>query len=942
MTKSIKKLLLEHNQYEHSRYTRIMHSTCEHVINCHNNTIFDIDIYNRYLTNLDTLVIKMNNIFDDRNEFINNHNFINTDCNIYSLFDEHLSSESKKILSKYDYLNIHNILNIDIEHYDTIKNELLKTSNEIGFRNVNDACDLLFGQNFCDLFIGHDHLSIIFNIISKTFVPLSFKYIETNSTKFDIRCSYNNSKYDVLLDNYFKIDIYVSKSLLTFDGYFISDPINVFTKSCKYYNECIYFNQKKINKLSDVSDNFINNYVKNLSIGEMLCYDYNSIYKKMELHYQKYKKITKMSFKNLFYEFTNEKSTLLDKYVIIKLLLLDNSDHNNNIAGILFGLTKDIKCNSERVSNIIFKNLNFLSQKKLRNSSVNLNNELNNLKNISFDNIDIKKQILFSKKMPPHIQQIALEKAEEMKLGTGDYQKQKMYLDVLLNYPWEINDDNKFIDEVNLEKSNKILNNISDTLNNKIYGHEKCKSVILELVGKWLSNSSSSGHVLGLYGPPGVGKTIIAKTIGDALDIPFTQINLGGMDDKCILNGHSYTYNSSQHGLIIRKIIEAGSSRCIIYFDELDKTCTKHGINEIYNILIHLTDPNTNSQYSDAFLTDITFDLSKILFIFSYNEPDKIDKILLDRFEQIEVKPYTLQDKLLITRKFLLDEITKNIGLKNDYINLNDDNVEYIIENYTFEAGVRELKRKIESLYLKINLDTILGKNILDKHNKIIINNDTIIHYLGKSISNIKKIHSIESVGIINGLYATNYGQGGILPILVYLNHTGKNFDLKMTGCQGKIMKESITFSLTIAMNIVKKEYLDKFLNINPYGFHVHTPDAASPKDGPSAGVAFTIAFISRILNKKIKNDVAVTGEIDMNGNILGVGGLEYKLKGAQKAGIKTIFIPSENKDELRNILEKDKTIGCMCVHTVSNIYNIFEHIICDTEHFIPNKYLIT
>jgi ATP-dependent Lon protease len=363
-------------------------------------------------------------------------------------------------------------------------------------------------------------------------------------------------------------------------------------------------------------------------------------------------------------------------------------------------------------------------------------------------------------------------------------------------------------------------------------------------------------------------------------------------------------------------MVDAGKSRCIIYFDELDKTCTKHGINEIFNTLIHVTDPNTNNHFSDAFFNEVTFNLDKVLFVFSYNDPDKIDKILLDRMEKIEVKPYSLHDKLIITKQFLLNEIATDIGVSNDFIQISNADIEYIIEHYTFEPGVRELKRKMENIFLKINLDRIYGREmfagITDNVSKININRDHIDKYLNKPLLTIKKIHTCDDIGIINGLYATVNGSGGIIPILIYNNYVGtKNkFILKITGSQGKIMKESVEFAFTTAMNLIKDTYRNTFIKSCQFGLHIHTPDGATPKDGPSAGAAFTTGFISRILGIKIKKDIAMTGEIEMNGKITAIGGLLYKLKGAHKAGVKTIFIPKENKEDLDKILLKDILLG--------------------------------
>jgi len=303
--------------------------------------------------------------------------------------------------------------------------------------------------------------------------------------------------------------------------------------------------------------------------------------------------------------------------------------------------------------------------------------------------------------------------------------------------------------------------------------------------------------------------------------------------------------------------------------------------------------------------------------------------------EKIEVKPYTVADKLTITNNFLLKEISDGIGLEYGSIQLNNDDIEYIIESHTFEAGVRELKRKLETLFLKLNLDRIYKRNNFEnrenfsKENPIVLDRDTINKYLNKPSLHIKSIHKTPDIGIINGLYATTSGSGGIIPILIYNNFVGSKdkFVLKITGSQGKVMKESVSFAFTTAMNLIKEPYRKKFIKEYSNGLHVHTPDGATPKDGPSAGSAFTTAFISRILGKKIRHDIAMTGEIEMNGNITEIGGLAYKLAGAKKAGIKTVFVPKENEKDYIKIKDSDEKLltdgfNVIIVSHISEILN--------------------
>lgn len=922
-------------QSEYKYYSSIIESYSEHIEKSYNDNIIDNKGRMQHVDTLYNIVQLMNNIYID-NIANDEHN-----KNIIMITESNNTEQIVDLLNIYKSIDIDNINDININIFDGINDKLLELSTKIGFKNIGISIKILFGKYYdIDKYIGPPY-----DIIQKYFIPLSYKKKQFNSKKYNVTVIQTDHENDILLDNFYKIEITIppKKICITYEGYFMNNNINTIQNMMHVCHQNMFKKKELLLKCNCVNKKFIDSYIKNMSIGELISIDENNFEKILTCLYDRYSRLSRMSFKNIVNEFTNNKSTLREQYNIIKLLLIGGTIDNVNTAGLLYGLTKDKKYGSEYLSSIIYKNLNHNLQTQLKISSTNIKTEMIKLKNISIDNTDIKKQIVACTNMPQYVKKITLDKYEEMKSGNGtDYYKQKTFVDILTNYPWlpisvDENDMFKTIGS-NKEKSKDFLNNVMDTLNKKVYGHDECKNVIQEMIGKWLANPKSSGKSIGLVGPPGVGKTMIAKAIGDALCIPFTQINIGGMDDRCILSGHSYTYNSAQPGLIVRKMVEAGSSRCIIYFDELDKATTRNGINEIHNILIHVTDPNTNTQYSDAFFSEINFNLEKVLFIFSYNDPEKVDSILLDRMEKIDVKPYVMNDKIKISRDYLIKEIASEINMDHNYIQFNDETIEYLIENYTFEAGVRELKRKFESIYSKINLDKIFNRNIFSDGNTIdhiIMDNNMINKYLDKPNLNIKQIHKNNEIGIVNGLYATNSGSGGIIPILIYENHIGdkQKFSLKLTGSQGKVMKESVSFAFTIAGNLIKKKYRDLFVNKSPYGLHIHTPDAATPKDGPSAGCAFTTAFISRILGIKIKRDVAMTGEIELNGNITAIGGLVYKLRGAQKAGVKTVFIPSENKADLDKIISKDPDIAKdLDIRMVDHIYDILKYALIDNN----------
>jgi ATP-dependent Lon protease len=337
-----------------------------------------------------------------------------------------------------------------------------------------------------------------------------------------------------------------------------------------------------------------------------------------------------------------------------------------------------------------------------------------------------------------------------------------------------------------------------------------------------------------------------------------------------------------------------------------------------------------NKSFQDRFYQGIDFPLDKVIMIFSYNDSEKIDPILLDRLTEIKIKPYTLLDKINIIKNYVIRELKLNID-----VNIEDHIIQYIIENYTNEAGLRDIKRQIEKIFLTLNLEILTNKIVIDKY---ILTIEEVNRILLKPKNENTKIHLKPEIGIINGLYATTNGDGGIIPIQIFNNFTSTSFEIKLTGKQGDVMKESVQCSLTCAMNYLKIN-INKYniANFNEYfienfknGFHIHAPSTSTPKDGPSAGVAFTCAFISRILNKPINNTIGMTGEIELTGKITKIGGLNFKLIGAKKAGITHVYIPLENKDDLEEINEKYPQLitDNFKVDTVEYIEDIIDKIL--------------
>jgi endopeptidase La len=892
-------------------------------------------------------------------ESIDNFNLINYNLEIID--------EIKKLINESIIFNELNNVDdlINLATYDPLKNikeQILLLSKIVGFTSVKDIIYLLYNVNSIHL---EDEDLEKFKLINRILCPLNYEISTITSTKH-YKISINkihNSNYITLFNNQCEIKIVIKDTMLSINGYILSDPLNIFIRtsqisnnflykkkslfenivnliSTEYNNKCI-ISKENFKKIQHINKDFSDIYLKNMTIIEIFIINEEQFINTMIEDYYKFIELNKLQFVKLLKNFTKDaQDNIYNMFNTIKLLLL-GSEENCSVASLLFNLLKDKKSKSnDCIANIIYNQLNYIAQLKLKKSSFNIKNELEKIKDITSADIDLKKQVILSKNMPNHIKKICLEKIEELKNSSNETYKIKMYVSLLIQFPWpsEIDDNFFKILSTDKSKSKEFLEKTEKNLDIMIYGHKEAKNKTLQMLGKIISVQGCNIHPIGLVGPPGVGKTKFAQILAKCLDIPFVQITLGGQNDGELLHGHGYTYSGAQPGLIVKKMVDAASSRCIMFFDELDKCVAKNGqVNELMSILIHLTDPMTNGSFQDRFFQEITFPLNKVIFIFSFNDINKIDKILLDRMEILTVESYNLKEKINIANDHLLKDICKDVGFQPNSVVFNKEILSKIIEEHTFEPGVRSLKRCIENILLKLNLDRIYQKNLFEPVNDVIkeynddnplIINDTILEeYLGKSKITFKTIHKKDMVGIVNGLYATNMSSGGIVPIQITGHHFGNTnkFILKLTGNQKKIMRESILYSFTTAINLINLKQKELFFNKYPGGLHIHNPEASTPKDGPSAGVAFTLAFLSIMLDKKIKHNIALTGEIDLYGNVTKIGGVRYKVQGAFKANVNVIYLPKENEEDLEKLKKElpeifDDNHKCKFVETVIDV----------------------
>ena len=486
-----------------------------------------------------------------------------------------------------------------------------------------------------------------------------------------------------------------------------------------------------------------------------------------------------------------------------------------------------------------------------------------------------------------------------------------------------------------LTEFHKSMKDIDDVFDGSIHGQTHAKTQLKKIIAQWITGEQK-GHCFGFEGSPGIGKTSLAKyglakclVDADGTSRPFTFIALGGSCNGSTLEGHGYTYLNSTWGAISTAQMDAGCKNLIIYFDEVDKISKEHG-SEINGILTHLTDTTQNDSFQDRFFPGIPLDLSKVLFILSYNDPNAIDKILLDRIHRIKFENLTIEEKIVIARDYMIPVITKNMGLSEAVV-MSDDVIRQIIVSFTMEPGVRKLKEILFDLYGAINLELLHPSELTIP---IVVTMASIDKYLNK----YKKItehviHDNPMVGIINGLYANSLGNGGIIQIEASFFPTSTFLDLKLTGLQGNVMKESMNVAKTLAWSLcphdIKQRMLadfEKNKNEN-HGIHVHCPEGAVEKDGPSAGVASTTAIFSLLTQQPICNTVAITGEVDLRGNVTAIGGLEYKITGGIRAGVKTFLYPKENNKEFIEFKEKHQVCDDIKFIEISNISDVFKHV---------------
>ena len=475
-----------------------------------------------------------------------------------------------------------------------------------------------------------------------------------------------------------------------------------------------------------------------------------------------------------------------------------------------------------------------------------------------------------------------ISRFSKMQASSAEATVSRTYIETILELPW-----NKYSED------NIDINRAEEILNEDHYGLEKVKERVLEYLSVMQLSKGLKGPILCLVGPPGTGKTSIARSVARSIDREFVRMSLGGVRDEAEIRGHRRTYIGAIPGRIISAIKDCGTSNPVFLFDEVDKIGADYK-GDPASALLEVLDPEQNKDFTDHFL-EVPYDLSKVMFITTANTTETIPRPLLDRMEVIEVSGYTEEDKMQIAKNFLVPKQIKENGLKAKNISFADSGIRNLINYYTRESGVRNLEREIGTICRKVAKKYVAGDE-----KKVNVTAKMTEEFLGKRRFRFDVIKGKKEVGVTTGLAWTVVGGETLFVETAALPGTGKQV---LTGQLGDVMQESAKAGISYIRSVsdklgIQKDFYDKF------DLHIHIPEGATPKDGPSAGVTMCTALISTLTDTPVRKDIAMTGEITLRGKVLPVGGIREKVMAAHRAGIRKVLLPRENEVDIQDIPE--------------------------------------
>ncbi len=522
------------------------------------------------------------------------------------------------------------------------------------------------------------------------------------------------------------------------------------------------------------------------------------------------------------------------------------------------------------------------------------------------DEVDELRELIIKAKMPKLVEEKALQELarySSMSPMMAESGIIKTYLDFLVALPW-----------TKKSRDSKDLKKVQDALDKNHYGLEKVKDRIIEYLAVRIKTGKNPQTILCLVGPPGTGKTSLAISIADSLGRKFVKQSLGGVRDESEIRGHRRTYIGALPGRILKGMKDAGTMNPVFLLDEIDKMASDYK-GDPASAMLEVLDPEQNSHFSDNYLEE-TYDLSQVLFITTANYLENIPEPLRDRMEIVELTSYTEYEKFNITKKHLIPKQLKLHGMKPEEFSVTDEVIYEMIQKYTREAGVRQINRLIGTLVRKGIKDILIQKV---KHVEVTL--DNLTYYLGKPIFTHNLADTVDQVGVVTGLAYTQFGGD---TLMIEVNYYPGKGNLHLTGKLGDVMKESADTALSYVKANSKRFGIDDAI-FRDNDFHIHVPEGAIPKDGPSAGITITSALISAATGKKVRRDIGMTGEITLRGYVLPIGGLREKSIAAHRSGLKKIFIP---KDNVRDIDDVPKEVrDHLEIIPIGNVDDVIDQI---------------